>query len=197
MNRNCLNWLVRGLRTAGFAATGFAAGCTGGPWALPGWRSHAIPDRYPLGAVERAHFHTMQTNGEAGDFILHQMDFVGDTAELNDDGRDRIQEIAARLQSTPFPVLVERSENNANPQLDAERRQMVALVLRDLGNPDADQRTYVATAYGRGNTSMESQIDYFRYIYSRGGFGGFTGGGNNGTNNSFGGFGGFGAAGGR
>jgi hypothetical protein len=191
MKRQKLNWFTAGVQAAGMAALGLASGCGG----LPVWRSHAIPDRFPLGAVERAHFHTMQTNGEAGDFILFDHDFVGSTAELNVDGRDRIMEIAARLPHTPFPVLVERSDHNSNPQLDAERRQMVALVLKDLGNADADQRVYVSPAYGRGNTAMESQIDYYRYIYSRGGFGGANGANNNGTNNSFGGFGGFGAAG--
>lgn len=188
MKRPSLRWIAYGLQTASLAA----AGCLG----LPGWRPLGIPDRFPLGAVERAHFHTMQTNGEAGDFIMYQMDFVGDTAELNVDGRDHLNEIAARLQSTPFPVIVERTYNNADPQLDAERRQMVALVLHDLGNPDADQRVFVGMAYGRGQTSIESQIDYMRYIGSRGGFGGANTGGNNGTNNSNGGFGGFGAAGG-
>jgi len=184
-----------GLRLAGLAAV---AGCCGGGLGFPVWRSNAIPNRYPLGSVERAHFHTMQTNGEAGDFILYRHDFVGETAELNVDGRDHLTEIGARLQTTPFQFLVERSENNANPQLDAERRQMVALVLRDLGHPEADQRTFVSPAYGRGQTAMESEFDYFRYIFSRGGFGGTNGGGgfNNGTNNSFGGFGGFGAGGG-
>lgn len=185
MKRPSFRWIAYGLQTVSLAAVG----C--------GWfRPLGIPDRFPLGAVERAHFHTMQTNGEAGDFIMYQMDFVGDTPELNVDGRDHLNEIAARLQSTPFPVIVERTYNNANPQLDAERRQMVALVLHDLGNPDADQRTFVGPAYGRGQTSIESQIDYMRYIGSRGGFGGANAGGNNGTNNSNGGFGGFGAAGG-
>lgn len=188
MKRPCLRWIAFGLQTASLAAVG----CTG--W--PGLRPLGIPDRFALGAVERAHFHTMQTNGEAADFILHRFDFVGETAELNVDGRDHLNEIAARLQSTPFPVIVERSDNNANPQLDGERRQMVALVLRDLGNLDADQRTFVGPAYGRGQTSIESQIDYMRYIGSRGGFGGANTGGNNGTGQANGGFGGFGAAGG-
>ena len=194
MNRRHFQWLIYGLQTTGFAVIGVVSGCVGS-WAMPMGRSAAIPDRYPLGAVERAHFHTMQTNGEAGDFILHDMDFIGDTAELNYAGRDRIQEIAARLQTTPFPVIIERSENNSNPQLDAERRQLVALVLRDLGNPDADQRTFVAPAYGRGSHAIEAQIDYLRYVNSRGGFGGANGMGNNGLGNTVGGFGGFGAAG--
>ena len=48
-------------------------------------RSLAIPDELPVGAVQRAHFHQMQTNAEATDFILYQMDFVGQTAELTPD----------------------------------------------------------------------------------------------------------------
>ena len=188
MKRPYFRWFAYGLQTVSLAA----AGCMG--W--PGLRPLGIPDRFPLGAVERAHFHTMQTNGEAGDFILYQHDFIGETPELTVDGRDHLNEIAARLQSTPFPVIVERNFNNANPQLDAERRQMVALVLHDLGNPDADQRVFVGPSYGRGQSSIESQVDYMRYLYSRGGFGGANTAGNNGTNNSNGGFGGFGAAGG-
>ena len=52
-------------------------------------RSLAIPDQLPVGAVQRAHFHQMQTNAEAADFILYQMDFVGQTAELTPDGKDK------------------------------------------------------------------------------------------------------------
>lgn len=156
-------------------------------------RSGAIPDRYPLGSVMREHFHVMQTNGEAADFILHRKDFVGETAELTTDGKDRILEIAARMRSAPFPVIVERSEENANPELDAERRYMVASVLNTLGNADADQRTVVAPAYGVGLRDVEAEMDYSRYVYSRGWGGGM--GFNNGMgNNGFGGggFGGFG-----
>lgn len=154
------------------------------PMVLPGFfRSHAIPDRYPLGSIERAHFQNMQTNGEATDFIMNQIDFVGDTAELTPDGKDHILEIAARMRSAPFPVLVERSENNSNPQLDAERRGTVSMILADLGNPDADQRTFVSPPYGPGITSMEGNMDYNRFIFSRGAMGNW----NNGWNNGFGG----------
>lgn len=190
MPRTCSNWLTSGLLAA---ALPLMAGCCG--TSFPVWRSASIPDRYPIGSVVRAHYQAMQTNGEAADFILHRNDFVGETAELTPDGRDRVLEIAARMRSAPFPVVVERSENNSSPQLDAERRQMVALVLSDLGNPDADQRTFVSPAYGRGLASVEGETDYYRFIYSRGGFGGQNNGFNNGTNNSFGGFGGFGAGG--
>ena len=169
--------------------------CCGG--GLHWWRSHAIPDRYPLGSVNRAHYYAMQTNGEASDFILHRNDFVGETAELTPDGKDHIMEIAARMRSAPFPVIVERSENNSQPQVDSDRRVTVAQVLSEMGNPDADQRTFVSNSYDRGISSVEGQFDYYRWIYTRSGFGGygnFNGFGSNGV--GFGGLGGFGSAGG-
>jgi hypothetical protein len=149
-------------------------------------RSMAIPDVQPLGSVVRAHYHTMQTNGEAADFIIHRHEFVGETAELTPSGKDHIVEIAARMRSAPFPVLVERSEHNSDPELDAFRRDIVAQILIDFGNPDAQERTIVAPAYGKGLNSREAEVDYYRFIYSRGGFGNF---GNN-FGNGFGGAGG-------
>lgn len=157
------------------------SGC-GGFWAP---RPLQIPDRYPVGSIERSHFGVMQTNGEASDFILHRYHFVGETSELAPEGKDRIQEIAARMRSAPFPVLVERSENNSNPQLDAERRQVTAMILHELGNADADQRTLVSPAYSLGMRPIESQFDYYRFLSTRGigtqngggNFGGGTGGG--------------------
>ena len=167
-------------------------------------RSLAIPDEYPVGAVERAHFHQMQTNAEAADFILYQHDFVGETAELTPDGKDKILEIAARMRSAPFPVLVERMWNNADPELDGHRRELIARILTDMGNPDAGNRTFVSPAYGPGKQSLEAAPEYYQNTYvgnqnnqngngggGGGGFGGFGGGGGGGGGGGFGG-GGFG-----
>ncbi|MEX0715602.1 MAG: hypothetical protein WD066_03405 [Planctomycetaceae bacterium] len=158
----------------------------------PERRSFAIPDQYPLGSVNRAHYHTMQANAEASDFIFHDHEFVGYTAELTPYGKDHVLEVAARMRSTPFPVIIERVENNTDPELDAHRRRIIATILADMGNPDADQRTIVAPAYGKGMNSREAELDYHRFITTRGGgFGNFGNFGNNiGT------FGGFGAGGG-
>lgn len=158
---------------------------------LWGCRHMAIPDRQPLGSVNRAHYHTMQANAEAADFILHDHDFVGSTAELTPGGKDHIVEIAMRMRSAPFPVIVQRSMNNSDPELDAYRRNLVAQILADMGNPDADQRTFVATPYGRPQNSREAETDYYRFVFSRGGFGNFG----NGFGGGFGG-GGFGGGGG-
>ena len=152
------------------------------------WRSHAIPEQLPLGVVNRAHYEAMETNAEAVDFILYDHDFVLNTAELTSDGKDKVLEIAARMRSAPFPVIVERTENNSDPELDAYRRNLIAQILTDMGNPDGDQRTVVSTAYGPGYNSIEAQRVWFRHI----GGGGFNN--NNFNNNGLGG-GGFGGGG--
>ena len=148
-------------------------------------RSNAIPDTLPLGSTVRSWYQAMETNAEAADFIIHQLDFVGETARLTPDGRDHVWEIAARMRSVPFPVIVERSDNNSNPELDALRRQVVVAALTSLGNYDADQRTVVATPYGPGYRSLQAEPMYFQHVGA--GFGG-----NNNFGGGFGGFGGFG-----
>lgn len=155
--------------------------------AFPYGRSLAIPETYPLGSVVRSHYQVMQTNGEASDFIIYRHEFVGSTAELTSDGKDHILEIAARMRSTPFPVLIERTENNSDPELDAHRRALIAQILTDFGNPDANQRTIVAPAYSRAFNSRESEVDYYQFLSTRGGLGNLNNAGN---------FGGFGRSGG-
>lgn len=155
-------------------------------------RSNAIPDTLPLGSTVRAWYQVMETNAEAVDFIIYQHDFVGDTARLTPDGRDHVWEIAARMRSAPFPVIVERSENNSNPELDALRRQLVVSVLSSFGNADADQRTVVSTPYGPGYNSIQAEPMYYQHI----GSGGFGNAGSFGNNlGTFGGIGGGGGGG--
>jgi len=124
-----------------------------------GWETcrSSVQDVYPLGAVNRAHYQTMQANGEAADFILHLNDFVGTTSELTPAGKDHVLEIAARGHSVPFPILIERSENNSSPALDEQRRASIVRVLTDLGIADAQQRTLVAPAYGKGLSGREAE----------------------------------------
>lgn len=137
----------------------------------------AVPDMMPLGAISRAHWHMMETNGEAADFVIHYHEFVDSSSELTPYGRDHIAEIAARMSSSPFPVIVQRHKFNADPELDSIRRDLVVRVLTDLGNPDADHRTVVSQPYSDGINSMEGEADYSRVRGSRnmqntGGFGG-------------------------
>jgi hypothetical protein len=142
----------------------------------------------------RAHHHQMQTNGEAADFILFQKDFVGQSAELTPDGKDKVLEMAARMRSAPFPVVIERTWNNADPELDAHRRNLVAQILVDLGNTDAQTRVFVSPSYGPGKHSMEAMLEFWQFTFQ--GFGGGMGGFGGGFGGGMGGFGGGGFGGG-
>ncbi|MFN0197246.1 MAG: hypothetical protein ACKVT0_10920, partial [Planctomycetaceae bacterium] len=149
------------------------------PWSIWNLRSAAIPETYPLGSTVRAHYHTMHSNGEASDFIFYRHNFQESSATLTSEGKDRLLEMAARMRSAPYPIIIERSLNNDDPELDANRRQLVANVLTDLGNADAEQRVVVSQSYDPGISSMEGETDYYRFIFTRGGNNN-NGGGNNG-----------------
>lgn len=160
-----------------------SVGCCGIP-SLGSRRSFAIPNTYPLGSTVRDHYHQMEMNGEASDFIIHRHEFVRNTAELNSAGKDHVMEIAARMRSNPFPVLVERSENNSDPELDQLRRNIVTQILTDFGNSDAANRCVVSMPYNKHLNGMEAEPDWYRWIGIRGGQGnnlnnggGFGGGG--------------------
>ena len=143
---------------------------------------YAIPDVMPLGSIVRSHWHVMETNAEASDFVIYRCEFVDNSSELTPAGQSHIAEIAARMPSTPFPVIVQQTQNNSDPELDQIRRDLVIRVLSDLGVPDAARRTYVSQAYGKGINSMEAEQDYgrFRSVRQNNGQGGNGGGGGGG-----------------
>jgi hypothetical protein len=176
-------------RSAAYGGSaGSSASCfdTMWPWGknhYPATR-YAIPDVMPLGSIVRSHWHVMETNAEAADFILHRCDFVDNSSELTPAGLNRISEIAARMPTTPFPVIIQQSQNNSDPELDQIRRDLVVRVLSDLGNPDAARRTFVSQPYSNGVNSMEAEQDFgrFRSVRQNGnnGLGGNGGGGGGG-----------------
>ncbi|MGV2338334.1 MAG UNVERIFIED_CONTAM: hypothetical protein LVR18_31175 [Planctomycetaceae bacterium] len=143
----------------------------------------------PLGSIVRSHWHVMETNAEASDFVIYRNEFVEGSSELTPSGRSHISEIAARMPSTPFPVIVEQSLNNSDPEVDQIRRDLVVRVLTDLGNADAVRRTYVSQPYSNGLNALEAEQDFGRYRSVRrngnNGFGGSGGGGGAGGGNGF------------
>jgi hypothetical protein len=108
------------------------------------------------------------------------------------------------MRSAPFPVLIERTYNNSDPELDAHRRELVAMVLYEKGNPDANNRVFVSPSYGMGKSSLEGAMEFYQHTYQfgmmngfgGGGGGGFGGGGGGGFGGGFGGGGGGGFGGG-
>jgi hypothetical protein len=137
----------------GLAVTGLC-GCWGVGAAA---RTPSCNEAYPLGTLNQAHYEAMHAKGRAAAFILHQNDFLGSTSELSPAGKDHVLEIVNTARTVPFPVLIERCDNNANPSLDERRRASVAQVLADLGIADAQQRTSIAPAAEKGLSSAEAE----------------------------------------
>src|SRR5690606_16342678 len=98
--------------------------------------AHAGPasDRpFPIGQVSDSFWETQQTNAEAADFTFYDHEFRGDTAELGPGAKRHLESVAMRLEHVPFPIVIEQSQHNAKPQLDAARRQTIVMHLNRMG----------------------------------------------------------------
>jgi uncharacterized membrane protein YgcG len=154
----------------------------------------------PLGTISDDIWQKQEENGEASDFVIVESEFVGATAKLNAAGEDHIKQIAVRMGSTPFPVVVEPSSMSVresseykypihgNDDLDMHRRNVIVKMLQAMNVQDADERVVVAPAFTPGFEGFEAYRAYSTGFSNRGGGGGFGGGGFGG-----GGFGGGGA----
>lgn len=142
---------------------------------------------FPLGQVTDAHWETQQTNAEASDFVLYDHEFEGETARLTPAGKKHLLQIAVRMEHVPFPVVVEQSPDNRNPELDASRRAAVIGHLEQVGVETASPRVVVAPAIAPGITAMEGEAAYYSTLHGADGYGAFGGG----YGRRFGGVGGF------
>jgi hypothetical protein len=139
---------------------------------------------FPLGQVTDAHWETMQTNAEAADFIFFDHEFVGDTAELAPGAKRHLEQVALRLEHTPFPVVIEESTLSDKPELDQLRRRVIVEQLARLGVTDIDKRVVVSSAFAEGFTSVEGERAYYQTLIQQFGRGGGVGrrfGGTGGT----------------
>ena len=147
----------------------------------------------PLGSISDDVWRTQEHNAEASDFVLYQHEFKLNEVRLNTAGEDHVKQIADRIANGDnFPVVIERSNTTArpdteyklpvhpNPELDMQRRTLIATALTRLGVSDADERVVVAPAFAAGFQSQEAISAYGQGFSLGGGGGGFGGGGGGG-----------------
>lgn len=151
----------------------------------------------PLGTLSDPVWQQQESNAEASDFVIHEHEWNLNTVELNKAGQDHVKQIAARVNSVPFPVIVQQSSMtvdaestygypvNGNEGLDMQRRLLVVQALAQMGISDAEQRVVVGPALTPGFESFEGERAYnvgfggggWGQGYGRGlgggGFGGF------------------------
>jgi len=173
---------------------------------------NAVPPPAPLGTISDGIWQAQETNAEASDFVIHEHEFIGNTAHLSPAGEQHVKQIAVRVRGgngmppAPFPVLIEPSSMSVregdrygypvhnSPELDLERRQFIVHALTTMGVPDAESRVVVSPALTPGFEQFEAEQAYQRGMGSYGafGFGAFGGFGGFGGFRGVGGFGGFG-----
>lgn len=156
----------------------------------------------PLGHLTDPYWQRQERNAEASDFVVHEHEFEGNAARLNNLGESHVRQIAARVGSVPFKVLVEPSsmkplENtqfgypiHPDPELDKKRRKVIVQALLAMGVQDAEERVVISPALAPGFEQFEGERSYMQGFSGSqngngSGFGGFGGG--------LGGFGGFGS----
>lgn len=121
---------------------------------------------FPLGAVSDAFWETQQTNAEAADFVFFDHDFVGDSADLTPAAKEKLMQMALRLEHVPFPIVVEQSEDRMKPELDLKRYRRVVEDLARLNvQPELiEDRVVVAPAFAPGFTAIEGERAYITGI---------------------------------
>jgi uncharacterized membrane protein YgcG len=178
--------------------------------ALAGLAGGCAPNKYaehpsPLGSTVDPFFMKQEENAEASNFVIHEHEFQGDSARLNEAGQDHVKQIAKRLEGVPFPVIVARSKItakddtsygypvHANEELDLKRRTVVVEALAAMGVADAERRVVVGPYLTFPYQDAEAEGAYFRGIIAAGAGGGGGGGGGGGFGGGGGGGGGGGA----
>jgi hypothetical protein len=129
---------------------------------------------FPVGQVTDAFWETQQTNAEAADFIFYDHEFRGNTAELAPGAKKHLEQVALRLEHVPFPVVVEQSPHDKQPEVDQARRRTIIEQLARLGVTSVEERVVVANAFPEGLTAQEAEASYYGGVLT-GGFGGGTG----------------------
>lgn len=133
-------------------------------------------NEWPLGWALYSHGRTEVANGEAARLIFNHYDFVGDTAELNTRGRDKLTSISAQLNATFAPVIIER--NQTVPGLDERRKLSVLNLLAQGPFPVPAERVVIGPAIAPGLRGQEAErVNGFRQTLFYGAGGGISGGG--------------------
>ena len=143
------------------ACCALPAGCRGPRMTHEQTLGPAYDRPFPLGQVTDSFWETQQTNAEASDFIFYDHEFEGETDALTPAGRKHLLQVAMRMRHVPFPVVVEQSIHNREPDLDRWRRQTIIDELLQLGVDGADGRVVIAPALSRGISAAEGEAAYY------------------------------------
>jgi hypothetical protein len=135
--RYCLHPLGISLLSLGLAAIG----CY--PWKTS--QEAVLPS--PNGTFTHQLLDSQAAKAEADDFVIYKNEWYLEGKTLGPFGTYHLAEIAKRLPSVPFPVVIQPA---ADPALNEVRRQAIVTCLLNNGSPDADHRVIIAYPQAEG-----------------------------------------------
>jgi hypothetical protein len=147
------NWPALSL---GLGLVVFSAGCheTSGVWSTDRCADipcGAIPQ--PPGTFSCQWQNAQKFRAEQDKFVIYRYEWFEGGDRLGPDGRRHIEAIAQRLDGVPFPVIVEKSDDNA---VNETRRQQVIASLATLGVANPEQRVILGYSEAEGLSGPEA-----------------------------------------
>jgi hypothetical protein len=139
-------------------AAAFASGChdTGCDWVWPTDRCADIPCGAiprPAGVYNCQWQNEQKLRAEQDKYVIYQYEWYMGGDRLGPDGRRHVDTIAKKLDSVPFSVIIEKS-NNVN--LNETRRKYIVATLTSLGVGDAEKRVVVDYSEAEGFDGAEA-----------------------------------------
>jgi hypothetical protein len=145
------SWLFR----VGLLLPGLLAGCysyemqvDNGSTIPPG----AIPA--PVGTYVNKFIDLQAAKAEADDFVVYNHEWYLGGRDLGPYGRYHLNEMAKRLPSVPFPVVIEPT---VDEELNEERRRVIVLLLERYRVPNPNERVILAFPMAGGLYGREAE----------------------------------------
>ena len=129
------------------------------PWRRLQGKMLGYPEDFtprPLGAAMYDNARVMVANGAAARMTLYRYDFVDGSAELSPRGLDQVAKLGPQLANSPYPLLVERTPEDA--ALAASRRFAVLAALARGPFPVTSDRVLVGVPIANGLSGPDAQV---------------------------------------
>jgi hypothetical protein len=139
-----------------WGAAALAGGCHEGGYVCPTDRCADIPSGaipQPAGIYSCQWQTEQKLRAEPDKFVIYQYEWFQGGDHLGPSGQRHIETIAQRLDSVPFPVVIEKSEDTA---LNEERRRSVVATLTSLGATEAQRRVILGYSEAEGLDGAEA-----------------------------------------
>jgi hypothetical protein len=137
----------------------------------------------PTGTHTHEIFDLQAQKAEADDFVIYKNEWFNAGTKLGPYGDYHLDQIAKRLPTVPFPVVI---QPEADPGLNQARLEVIITCLANKEIPDADHRVIIAYPQAEGLFGeCEAESAFLRMLhpprvgtpYAGGLYGGFYGGG--------------------